>query len=890
MRCSVDFAPYQTTALKTVLFRSALAVLLPAALLSASHAQTPAARAALSAKLAPPLQLVPRAAAFRVQVLDVAAFRRWTAQHLPGAHLQATTDAQLFTVQGVATATALAACPYVSFVQAADRQARPERQLNGADLMANKITAVHARYPQLTGQGLTVSVKEDPIDETDIDFKGRLVNPDPQAQVLDAHSTIMTTLIAGAGNSSPNGKGAAWQARIAQASSRNLLPDNGATLAAQGVSVQNHSYGVNVGVENFYGLEARAYDAQARQYPALVHVFSSGNIGNQPGAAGTTYAGLANTANLTGEFKNAKNSLSVGNTDALGQVVALSSRGPAADGRVKPELVAYGSGGSSDAAALVSGISLLAQHAYRERHGTLPTSALVRAALLNSADDTGRPNVDFVAGYGQADALGAVQTMLDGRFVAGSVGQGQEQVFPLTVPAGTHRLKITLAWTDPEAAANAATTLVNDLDLTLARPADGQSWLPWTLSAYPHLDSLAQPARRRPNHRDNAEQITLDLPAAGTYELRVRGYQLGQGPQAFNVAYELENGLTWLHPSKARNVRAGEEALLRWQWAGPATDARLEYQVVGQTTWTTISTSVDLARQTLRWSAPSTPAAAQLRFVTAAGAVASDTFFVAQPLLLDVAYACADETLLTWTPVPGATQYQVYRLGATQLEPFRLLPDTALRLTTTEATARYYAVAPVVQSRVGERSSTVDVTQSYYGCYVRSFLPKQQVMDTVQFNLTLGTTYRLQSIALERRNPDGSFSAVQSLTTNLQLTTLLTDPQPQLGRAEYRTRLQLSTGQTLYSQTEVVNFVPAVADVLVYPVPVTAGEPLFVVGPPEQALRMRLFDVLGRLQRDVTTDISIIKELDTYGLKSGTYLLRVSIPGGREVTRRILVL
>ncbi|GAB3834175.1 S8 family serine peptidase [Hymenobacter jeollabukensis] len=864
--------------------------------LSAAQAQAPADRAAPLSKLAPPLQLASPAtarssAAYRVQVTDAAAFRRWARQYLPAARLQAVPgQPQLLTVNGPATPAALAACPYVRFVEAADRQARPERQLNGADLTANTITAVHARYPQLTGQGLTVSVKEDPIDITDIDFKGRLVNPDPQAQLLNAHSTIMTTLIAGGGNSSPNGKGAAWQARIAQSSSGNLLPDDGPGLAAQGVSVQNHSYGVSVGVENFYGLEARAYDAQARQYPALVHVFSAGNVGSQPGPAATAYAGLASTANLTGEFKNAKNSLSVGNTDALGQVVALSSRGPAADGRVKPELVAYGSGGSSDAAALVSGISLLAQHAYRERRGTLPPAALVRAALLNTADDAGRPNVDFVAGYGQADALGAVQTMLDGRFVEGSVAQGQEQVFPITVPAGTHRLKITLAWTDPEAAANAASTLVNDLDLALVRPADGQRWLPWTLSAYPHLDSLARPARRRPNHRDNAEQVTLDLPAAGTYELRVRGYQLGQGPQTFSVAYELENGLTWIHPSKARNLRAGEEALLRWQWAGPATTARLEYQPLGQTAWTTVSSSLDLTQQTCRWMAPATPAAARLRLFTGTGAVVSDTFFVARPLTLDVAYTCTDETLLTWPRVPGATQYQVYRLGASQLEPYRLLPDTALRLTAAEAAARYYAVAPVLQGRAAERGSSIDVTDSRYGCYVRSFLPRQLVMDTIQFNLTLGTTYRLQAIALERRNADGSFFAVQTLTSNLQLATRLTDPQPRLGRAEYRARLQLSTGQTLYSQVEAVNYVPAVADVLVYPVPVAAGEPLSVVGPPDQILRVRLFDVVGRVQRDETTDTSVIKELDTHGLQPGTYLLRVSIPGGREVTRRILVL
>ncbi|WP_460612889.1 S8 family serine peptidase [Hymenobacter seoulensis] len=844
--------------------------------------------ALLKARLAPGLELARAARTLRVSVRDQAAFRQWLTQKYP----QATVVAEpghpnLLRVQG-ATASALAACPTVTFVEAADRVAQPERQLNGADLTLNKVSTTHARYPQLTGKGLTVSVKEDPFDIEDIDFKGRLVNPDPQAKLLNSHATMMATLIAGGGNSSPNGKGGAWQARIAQSSYDNLLPDDGATLAAQGVSVQNHSYGVSV--ENFYGLEARAYDQQVRQYPALLHVFSSGNSGTQPAAAGP-YAALSGVANLTGQFKNSKNTLSVGATDALGQVVPLSSRGPAADGRVKPELVAFGDGGTSDAAALVSGISLLVQQAYRDQRGTVPSASLVKAALLNAADDTGRPNVDFVAGYGQADALGAVQAILENRYAEATATQNQERVFMITVPAGTHRLKATLAWTDPEAAPDASPTLINDLDLKLTNTATNQQWLPWTLSTFPHLDSLALPARRRPNHLDNTEQITLDLPAAGTYELRVRGFGVPQGPQAFSLVYEFESGLTWVHPSEARNVRAAESAWLRWQWAGPATAARLEYRLVNQATWTTLSPSVNLQEQSFRWAVPeAVEGMAQVRLLTGAGAVASDTFFIARPLALNVAYTCPDETLLTWAKVPGATQYQVYVLGATNLQPFRLLPDTALFLTAAQAAAQYYAVAPVSGGRVGERGSISNVTQEAYGCYIRSFLPQQLVTDTVRFNLNLGTTYQLRAVVLERRNADGSFQPVQTQRLIAGTSLVLTDPAPVPGRSEYRASVVLASNRTFYSQTEEVYFIRNTADVQVYPVPVTSGEPLNLVGPRDQPLHVRLFDMTGRLQRDVLTEIGTIQPLDTHGLQPGTYLLRISTPGGREVTRRVVIL
>jgi hypothetical protein len=137
-------------------------------------------------------------------------------------------------------------------------------------------------------------------------------------------------------------------ARITSHSYASLLPEPDANLARQQVSVQNHSYGT--AIENYYGLEAQGYDRQSRALPALLHVFSAATRACWPAPKGRTAA--AAVANLTGQFKMSKNSVSVGATDALGQVAPQSSRGPAHDGRVKPELVAFGDAGSSDAAAL----------------------------------------------------------------------------------------------------------------------------------------------------------------------------------------------------------------------------------------------------------------------------------------------------------------------------------------------------------------------------------------------------------------------------------------------------------------------------------------------------------------------------------------------------------
>jgi hypothetical protein len=825
----------------------------------------------------------------RLRVRDVAAFRQWAEHRLPAVSVRPVAGQSTTFVIGPLTASQLAsvsASPLVEFVDVPDRPTHDERLLNGADLTVNGLRAVQRRYPALTGQGLVVSVKENPLDPTDIDFRGRLLTTPAGTIIESVHASIMATLIAGAGNSGPAGEGAVRQAGIASSSYANLLPDANADLTRLGVSVQNHSYGT--GIENYYGLEALGYDQQTRQLPTLLHVFSSGNVGTSSSTDGL-YKGLPGVANLTGQFKMSKNSLAVGATDALGQVAALSSRGPAYDGRVKPELVAYGDAGSSDAAALGSGAALLVQQAYRDSQGgTLPAAALVKAALINSARDVGRAEVDFESGFGQIDALRAVQTVLEGRYRVGSVGQGQEQLFTFTAPAGTQQVKVTLTWTDPEAAANAAQALVNDLDLSVLGPG-ATTWLPWALSTYPSLDSLVRPARRRADHLNNVEQVTISLPAAGTYQLRVRGYAVPSGPQAFSLAYEaVAPGFEWLTPNTLRNVRPGQTARLRWDYAGPANTARLEYRPIGRAAWRAITTSFDPTQRTYAWAAPDTTTLAQLRCVVGNQAYVSDTFALARPPALRVGYVCADETLLTWPATPGATQYQVYKLGTKYLEPFQTVADTLLRVPATQSAGPYFAVAPVLGGRLAERSTTVNQNEAGVACYIRSFLPLTSVADNVQLALQLGTLYRLQSLQLQRLGDNG-FQTIQTLNPVTQLATTFTDPTATTGLNRYRLLGQDMDGRTFLSQEVDVQLVSR-GELLVFPNPVIIGQELQIAGEPNVPLQIELYDALGRLVRSDFVQ-GALNPFDTSALHPGVYLLRATptVGGGPARTRRVIL-
>jgi hypothetical protein len=377
--------------------------------------------------------------------------------------------------------------PGIIFIEKGNRIPKEELQVGNLDLSVNKINLAHRNFPSVNGDGITVSVKENKPDTTDIDFKGRFLSTNLSSSTVSSHASIMSTMIAGAGNSWHLGKGAAWGSTISSSSFDVLLPDANNAYQQYNISVQNHSYGV--GVENYYGADAAAYDASAISNGSLLHIFSSGNSGTSSASTGV-YAGLNGFANLTGSFKMAKNILTVGATDSFSILAVLSSKGPAHDGRIKPELVAFGEDGSSGAAALASGTALLLQQLYKQVTGVLPPNSLVKAILINSADDVGNAEVDYKNGFGSLNTNNALKTLQANRFFAGSVSNSSSQSFTIIIPAGIKKIKATLVWNDPPAAPNATKALINDLDFELKEILSGQTWQPWVLNSFPNVDSL----------------------------------------------------------------------------------------------------------------------------------------------------------------------------------------------------------------------------------------------------------------------------------------------------------------------------------------------------------------------------------------------------------------
>lgn len=763
---------------------------------------------------------------------------------------------------------------------------REELTTGATDFTLNKINLVHAKFPQLNGDSLKASIKERLFDTTDIDLKGRIFKTGLENNSVTAHASLMTTTIAGGGNSSPYALGTAWKSFVSSSSFLNLLPDADAIIQQHKISLQNHSYGT--AVENFYGNEAVGYDRQMNTLPTLVHVFSSGNSGNVTNTSGP-YANVNEVANLTGNFKQAKNIITVGSVDSSGQLMPLSSKGPAYDGRIKPELMAYGEDGSSGAAALVSGVVLLLQDAYKKDHGgVLPSSSLVKSILINSADDIANAGPDYATGYGMLNAYKSVTTVVQNRFIENSITAGQTKTFNLVVPPGISKLKITICWNDPAATANASKALVNDLDMELKLPATGETWLPWVLSSKANPDSLQAPAQRKQDTLNTVEQITIDNPVAGNYIIEVKGSIVSTASQSFSIVHQFDTASVfyWTYPSSNDPLLATNTHWLRWE-TNISGSGIIEYATNGNN-WRTVGTVPDLSKKFFKWAVPDTTTIALLRMKINANnsTIVSDSFAINPQLNMQVGFNCLDSFLLYWNSLPP-NNYRLYELGARYLQPFTQTNASSILLSRQQHSDIYYAVAPLINNKEGLRSSTINYTSQGVECYFQSFFLQSQSGRTALFTAALGSTYNVDEIRFEKFNGTG-YSVITTINNPTTTTFSFSDTALKPGINLYRLAIRLQNGTIIYSNTETVYYVESNHPVILFPNPVKQNTVLNVVANESGRYGLKLFDASGRLvySKDLNSSLTIIPG---NSLPAGIYFVQVVDRQGQSTQQKLIV-
>ena len=276
-----------------------------------------------------------------------------------------------------------------------------------------------------------------------------------------------------------------------------------------------------------------------------------------------------------------KNDPSAGNAE---QMAAFSSRGPASDGRIKPDVVAPGTwvlsgysdkyqqqydglanpqdnayqydgwgfplnqnykymGGTSMSNPLVAGGAAIVRDFYFKTYsGMNASAALVKATIVNSAVDMLDENNDGVndnanpipnrnEGWGRVDLNSATNSRR--KFVDGatSLTTAASATYTYAITAGGLPFKVTLAWSDPASSTSASKNLVNDLDLIVTAP-DGTQYLGNVFAG-----GWSQPGGSA-DRVNNPENVYVQSPAAGTWTVVARGFNVPSGPQPFALVVD----------------------------------------------------------------------------------------------------------------------------------------------------------------------------------------------------------------------------------------------------------------------------------------------------------------------------------------------------------------
>ncbi|MEQ9404749.1 MAG: S8 family serine peptidase [Cyclobacteriaceae bacterium] len=749
-----------------------------------------------------------------------------------------------------------------------------EARVIDMNLNPNRINKIHHFFPELDGAGRTISIQENQYDKNDLDLLGRNVESTLGSEIIDIHSTEMATIIAGAGNSFLTGRGVAMSANITTSDFVTVLPDADEDYQSLNVRIQNHSYGTVI--ESFYGAQAEAFDQSAHDNPELLHVFSSGNQGTAVSTDGK-YAGVSGFANLTGNFKMAKNVLVVGSVDTTGNEVVFSSRGPAYDGRIKPELAAYSVVGSSNSAALVSGTAALLQQQYQVMNGTEMPASLTRALLINSSEDIHATGPDYVTGYGSINAYESLRSLQNNQIYSGVISDGEAIQFALSVPVNARDLKITLSWTDPPSDIGSFKALVNDLDIRLLNSSNEET-LPWILSTTANSEDLVQAATRGKDRLNNNEQISIETTDDLNYTIEVMGFDV-TGSQEFFVVYQYDQVETfeWDYPTGSDNMPYNGESgsYFRWKSTLTETEGVLEFSVDDGLTWEVLDSNVDLSMGYWRWNQiPDLTTTALARIRTATQSFVTEDFTISRPLDVSVGFVCSDSVRLQWPQVTGVSNYEVSNMGSKFLEPFQTTTDTAIVIKNAGGIADYrFSVLPIMETKPLLPSATLDYTRQGIECFVFSFFQEVALDTGIYLNLQLGTVYGIERITFKRVSASGNrIIDVIEAPENPEIRIL--DDAPNQGNNIHSMVIDFINGEQIEQQVTNTWYLTEVP-ILIFPNPVVNTSELNVFTKEPETINpvFRIFDAKGIEVVSVPVK-STQNNIPLNGLRSGLYFYR----------------
>lgn len=574
--------------------------------------------------------------------------------------------------------------PYVQYVEAVspDPKLEPDGLTGRALQRLNQVSK--GPGDGLDGAGVQMALGDD----------GSINHPDLNDRLIDltttdfgTHAEMTAGILAGSGSLDPKAMG------MAPAATLRLFDIDGYThlfsapqlYQQHRVVVTSTSFGEGCG--GTYTVNARHLDQQVYDHPQVLHVFSAGNHAAK--ACSNNYGKINSPdglhfGNISGGMKAGKNVLAIGNVEAYDYLQIRSSRGPAADGRIKPDLCAMGQGqytlgqngtyqygsGTSAAAPAAAGSAALIYQAFRQKNNNQdPSSALVKALLLNTADDLGRPGPDYAYGWGRINIARAVESLNNRQYQQGTLRHGQASTHSIQVPSGTSQLRAMVYWHDPAGSPLSGRALINDLDLRITTPG-GQDLRPWRLSTVAHRDSLLRPAWRGIDRFNNVEQVTITNPAAGRHTLHLQGHRIPEGPQDYVIVYYFEKqDLNITYPARGESLTPGEDAIIRWDATGEQGGYTLEFSANNGQSWSTVRNGIPANAHHATWTVPDQPTGqGRLRLRRGSQSTISEPFAILSIPEFTLQYHDDQHARMEWQQVAGADTYDIFQLQDGQMK------------------------------------------------------------------------------------------------------------------------------------------------------------------------------------------------------------------------------
>ncbi len=748
----------------------------------------------------------------------------------------------------------------------------------GHNLSLGNIHYVHQNYPQLNGSEIVVSIKENLFDNSDVDLKNRIISNPKSSKIFSPHASIMATWIAGAGNASSSGKGIAKASKVISTSFNNLLPEENSFFITNKVSIQNHSYGSDI--DNSYGIYSMAYDQSVNDNPNLVHIFSSGNSGTEISPNGQ-YSGINAYSNITGNSKMAKNIITVGAIGINDSVQEFSSRGPAYDGRIKPDLVAYGHDGTSSSAAIVSGACALIIQTYKDKTGILPGSELVKSILVCSADDKNSPGPDFISGFGKLNLKTAIDLINNHKIFVEQINSNEIKEFQFQIPSNIKLAKFVLSWIDPPGNVQSNKALINDLDFNLVDP-NGIEFSPWLANHNP--DSLSATAIRGIDTLNNIEMISIESPIQGNYVLRMKSKTLQNNLQKFSLTTFTEQvqKFLWTYPVKNSFIESNKLNSIHWTSNIDAL-SMLEWKPAGDSNWRIISLFTDLKNEKFNWSLPDTFCVGQLRMNVNNNYYLSDSFLISAIPKIKVDFSCKDSTLLYWNKSFTDAQYNVYGLGNLYLEKIFTTYDTSIVLDRVKYPYERFAIS-VFSKTFGIENSTdlAPNPNNVSTCYLQQFIANRiDISRSALLKLDLVSTYGIKRIAFEKlilHQWTTLFEKVLPQTSNSFF-----DNKTEKGSNTYRAIIEFTNGEEIITQVSIVWF-PQQNGVLISPNPISSSGIITIINDNSfsDVSRIKIYNLQGKELIDEEL-IDIYSKFEIPSLPYGVYVIRIFSSSGKKI-------